>query len=47
MQTQIHKTHHGPDLGEATTFPLILYFVVGHETSTQMSFGPGIPKWES
>ncbi len=21
-QTQTHKTHHGPDLGEATTFPL-------------------------
>jgi hypothetical protein len=25
MQTQTHKTHHGPDLGEATTFPLIGY----------------------
>jgi hypothetical protein len=29
-QTRIHKTHHGPDLGEATTFPLILYFVLIH-----------------
>jgi hypothetical protein len=28
---QIHKTHHGLDLGEATTFPLIVYFVPLHE----------------
>jgi hypothetical protein len=27
-----------PGLGEATTFPLIVYFVFGHEASTQMSF---------
>jgi hypothetical protein len=33
-QTQIHKTHHGPYLGEATTFPLIVYFMLSHETST-------------
>jgi hypothetical protein len=46
-QTRTHKTHHGPDLGEATTFPLIVYFVPSHETSTQMSFCPRIPKWES
>jgi hypothetical protein len=25
-------------LGEATTFPLIIYYVLGHGTSTQMSF---------
>jgi len=37
-QTQIHKTHHGLDLGEAITFPLIVYFVPGYGTSTQMSF---------
>jgi hypothetical protein len=43
-QTRIHKTHHGPDLGEATTFPLIVYFVPNHETSTQMSFCPKTPK---
>jgi hypothetical protein len=36
-----------PDLGEATTFPLIVYFVPGHMTSTQMAFCPGTPKWES
>jgi hypothetical protein len=37
-QIQTHKTHHGRDLGEATTFPLILYFVRGHGTSIQMAF---------
>jgi hypothetical protein len=45
-QTRTRKIHHGPDLGEATTFPLIVYFVPGHKTSTQMSFCPGTPKWE-
>jgi hypothetical protein len=46
-QTWTHKTHHGPNLGEATTFPLIVYYVPNHETSTQMSFCPRTPKWES
>ncbi len=46
-QTQIHKTYHNSNLGEATTFPLIVYFVLSHETSTQMSFCPRTPKWES
>jgi hypothetical protein len=46
-QTRTHKTHHNLDLGEATTFPLIVYFVHGHMTNTQMSFCPRIPKWES
>jgi hypothetical protein len=43
-QIWTHKTHHGPDLGEATTFPLIVYFVLGHGTNTQMTFCPGSPK---
>jgi hypothetical protein len=30
-QIQIHKTHHSLDLGEATTFPLIIYSVPLHE----------------
>jgi len=30
-QTQTQKTHHNPDLGEATTFPFIIYFVPLHE----------------
>jgi hypothetical protein len=46
-QIRIHKTHHGLDSGEATTFPLIAYHVVGHKTSIQMSFDPMNPKWES
>jgi len=44
-QTHIHKTHHGPNLGEATTFPLIVFFVPGHEAYTRMSFCPGTPKF--
>jgi len=46
-QIQIHKTHHSLDLKEATTFPLIVYYVPGHGTNTQMSFCPGTPKSES
>ncbi len=46
-QTRTHKTHHNLDLREATTFPLIVYFVPGHGTSTQMSFCPKTPKLES
>jgi len=46
-QIQTHKTHHGPNLGEVTTFPLIVYFVPSHGTSTQMSFCPKTPKWKS
>jgi len=46
-QTQTHKTHHGLNLGEATTFPLIVYSVRGHGTSTQMSFCLETLKWES
>jgi hypothetical protein len=37
-QIQTHKTHHGPDLGEATTFPLIMYYVPLHEAHIQMAF---------
>ncbi len=43
-QTWTHKTHHGPNLQEATTFPLIIYYVPGHKTSIQMSFCHGSPK---
>jgi hypothetical protein len=46
-QIQTHKTHHSPNLEEATTFPLIVYSMPGHETNTQMSFCLGTPKWES
>jgi hypothetical protein len=47
MQTQIHKTHHGSNLGEATTFPFIVYFVPGHGIGIQMTFYLETPKWES
>jgi hypothetical protein len=39
--------HHGPDLGEASTFPLIVYYVPLHEAHIQVAFCPGTPKWES
>jgi len=43
-QTQTHKTHRSSDLGEATTFPFIVFFVPSHGAFNQMSFCPGIPK---
>jgi hypothetical protein len=46
-QTRIHKTHHDPNLEEATTFPLIIYFVFGNGTNTQMSFCLETPKSRS
>jgi len=45
-QTQTHKTHHGLDLGEATTFPLIVYFVPFHVAHIQIAFCPKTLKWE-
>jgi hypothetical protein len=42
-QTWTHKTQHGLDLGEATTFPLIVYYVLGHETTPKCHFVPGLP----
>jgi hypothetical protein len=44
--TRTNKIHHNPDLGEATTFPLIVYIMVGHGTNIQMTFCPRTPKWE-
>jgi hypothetical protein len=43
-QTWIHKIHHNSDLGEATTFPFIIFCVLGHGPCNQMSFCPGSPK---
>jgi hypothetical protein len=42
--TRTHKFHDDPDLGEATTFPLIVLFVPSHGACTQMSFCPKTPK---
>jgi hypothetical protein len=36
--THIHKIHHGPNLGEATIFPFIIFFVISHGGYIQMSF---------
>jgi hypothetical protein len=44
-QTRTHKIHHGLNLGEATTFPFIVYFMPGHGTNTQISFYLETPKW--
>jgi hypothetical protein len=41
--TWTHKTHHGPDLGEA----LIVISTFGHGACTQMSFCLEIPKIET
>jgi hypothetical protein len=46
-QTRIHKIHHDPNLGEATTIPFIVYNVPLHKAHIQMAFCPGTPKWES
>jgi hypothetical protein len=45
--TRIHLTHHGPDSGEATTFPLIVFSAAPHEGYIQMALFPGTPKEES
>jgi len=44
--TLTHWTHHGPDSGQATTFPHIVFFALLRDTRIQMSwFGlPGL--WE-
>jgi hypothetical protein len=41
------QIHHYLDLGEATTFPLIVYFMPLHEVHIQMAFCLRTPKWES
>jgi hypothetical protein len=46
-QIQTNKSHHNPNLGEAITFPLIVYSMANHRTKIQMTFCPGTPKWES
>jgi hypothetical protein len=42
-----HLTHHGPDSGEATTFPLIVFFVAFRQGYIQMALFPETPKLES
>jgi hypothetical protein len=38
------RIHHSLDLGEVTTFPFIIFFVISHRGYIQMSFCPGTPK---
>jgi hypothetical protein len=40
-------THHAPDLGEATTFPLIVFFAALRRGYIQMAIFPGTLKLES
>jgi hypothetical protein len=42
-----HKTHHGPDSVEATTFPHIVFSAMLRGDYTQMAHFPGTPKLES
>jgi hypothetical protein len=43
-QIQTRKIHHGPNLGKATTFSLIVYSMPGHGTIAQMAFCLEAPK---
>ncbi len=43
-QTCTYNIHHNSDLGEAITFPLIVFYVPSHGPCTQMSFCPRTPK---
>jgi hypothetical protein len=45
--TRPHWTHHGPDSGEAATFPHIIYSALLRRGYIWMDFCPGIPKVES
>jgi hypothetical protein len=40
----IHKTHHGLDSGEATTFPHIVFSALLRRTYIQMALSGGVPK---
>jgi hypothetical protein len=42
--TWTHKTHHGSNLGEATTFLFIVFSMINDEGAPQMSFCPKTPK---
>jgi hypothetical protein len=42
-----HKTHHGPDSGDATTIPYIIYYATLRRTYIQVALFPETPKLES
>jgi len=41
--TRTHKTHHGLDLGEVNTFPVIILSMISHKGYIQMAFCPRTP----
>jgi hypothetical protein len=45
--TRTHFTQHGPNSGEANTFPLIVFSAAPHGGYIQMALFPGTPKVES
>jgi len=45
--TLTHRTHHGPDSREATTFPHIVYSATLRRGYIQMAIFPRTPKLES
>jgi hypothetical protein len=45
--TWTYKIHQGPDLGQATTFPLIVLYVINHKGCIQMLIFSGLPNLES
>jgi hypothetical protein len=47
MGTLTNLIHHGSDLGEATTFPRIIFFVALRRGYIQMALFPKNPKEES
>jgi hypothetical protein len=40
--TRIHKTHHNPNLGKATTFPIIVFSIIHHGATPKWCFS-----WDS
>jgi hypothetical protein len=46
-QPWTHLTHHGPESGEATTFPHFVFFVARNGGYIQMAFFLRTPKLES
>jgi hypothetical protein len=47
IDTLTHKTHHGPNSGEATTFPHIVFSASHRGGYIRMALFPGTPKEES
>jgi len=47
MGTSDHKTHHGPDSGDATTIPHIVYSTTPRGGYIQMAQIPGTREMES